>query len=77
MPFSLLRPINAALSVLAAKQDAHKTRGKKKKKKSVPTSAEPKLNSIQQLRMAEKVKSASVTVATVGGVSYKGDLPDS
>lgn len=33
MPFSLLRPINAALSVLAAKQDAHKTRGKKKKKK--------------------------------------------
>lgn len=76
MPFSLLRPINAALSVLAAKQDAHKTRGKKKKK-SVPTSAEPKLNSIQQLRMAEKVKSASVTVATVGGVSYKGDLPDS
>lgn len=27
--------------------------------------------------MAEKVKLASVTVAAVEGVSYKGDLPDS
>lgn len=27
--------------------------------------------------MTQKVKLASVTVAAVGGVNYKGDLPDS
>jgi len=46
------------------------------KRECVLAYAEPQLNSIQQ-RVAEKVKLASVTVATVGGVSYKGDLPDS
>lgn len=46
------------------------------KRKCVLAYVEPQLNSIQQ-RVAEKVKLASVTVTTVGGVSYKGDLPDS
>lgn len=47
------------------------------KRKCILAYAEPQLNSIQQWRVTEKVKLASVTVATVGGVSYKGDLPDS
>lgn len=47
------------------------------KKLCLPASAEPQLNSIQQLTAAEKAKLASVTVAAVGGVSYAGDLPDS
>lgn len=47
------------------------------RKLCLPTSAEPQLYSIQQLRAAEKAKLASVTVAAVGGVSYAGDLPDS
>lgn len=73
MPFSLLWLIPAALWVSAAKQGAHKTQ----EKKYLPTCAEPQLNSIQQLKVAEKGKLASVTVSAVGGVSYEGDLPDS